>query len=47
MGYGDCAAHEGRATEADAARSGEGRWPRICEILCAVSAETARRDYVC
>jgi hypothetical protein len=47
MEYGDCAAHAGRALEADAARSSEGRWPRICERLGAVSAETARRDYVC
>ncbi len=46
MTYGSRAAHEARAIEADAARSSEGRWPRICERLGAVSAETARHQYV-
>jgi hypothetical protein len=29
------------ANEAEAARSTEGRWPRICELRCATGAETA------
>lgn len=46
MAYRNCAAYAARAMEADADRSGEGRWPRICERLDAVSAETARCGHV-
>jgi hypothetical protein len=46
MVYGICAAHVARAMEADADRSSQGRWPRICERLGAVSAETARYGHV-
>jgi hypothetical protein len=46
MAHEDGAAYAARAMEADAARSSEGRWPRICERLGAVAAETARCGHV-